>query len=50
MIQKGRRHITITSPPMHRKPAEKTDTISNVLSALQLQRICDEGSMCSLHH
>ena len=38
MIQKGKRHITVKTPPMHRDPPEESDDVSNVLSASQLKR------------
>jgi hypothetical protein len=39
MIQKGKRHITLKIPPMHRDPPEESDAFPNVLSALQLKRV-----------
>jgi hypothetical protein len=38
MIQKGKRHITVKTPPMHRDPPKESDAVPNVLSASQLKR------------
>jgi hypothetical protein len=38
MIQKGKRHIIVKTPPMHRDPPEESDDVPNVLFALQLKR------------
>jgi hypothetical protein len=38
MIQKGKRHMTVKTPPMHRDPSEESNDVSNVLSASQLKR------------
>jgi hypothetical protein len=38
IIQKGKRHITVKTPPMHRDPPEKSDAVPNVLFASQLKR------------
>jgi hypothetical protein len=43
MIQKGRRHITVKTPPMHREAPEETETVPNVLSASQLKRDVRRG-------
>jgi hypothetical protein len=39
MIQKGKRHITVKTPPMHRDPPKEADAVPNVLSASQLKRV-----------
>jgi hypothetical protein len=38
MIQKGKRHIIVKTPSMHRDPPEESDAVPNVLSASQLKR------------
>jgi hypothetical protein len=43
MIQKGKRHITVKTPPMHRDPPEESDADHNVLSASQLKRAVRRG-------
>jgi hypothetical protein len=43
MIQKGKRHITVKTPPMHRDPSEESDAVPNVLSASQLKRAVRQG-------
>jgi hypothetical protein len=43
MIQKGKRHITVKTPPMHRDPPEGSDAVPNVLSASQLKRAVRRG-------
>jgi hypothetical protein len=43
MIQKGKRHITVKTSPMHRDPPEESDAVSNVLSASQLKRVVRRG-------
>jgi hypothetical protein len=39
MIQKGKRHITMKTPPMHMDPPGESDVVPNVLSASQLKRV-----------
>jgi hypothetical protein len=41
MIQKGKRHITVETPPMHKDPPEESDAV---------EKLFDEGSTSSLHH
>jgi hypothetical protein len=43
MIQKGKRHITVKTPPMHRDPPEESDAVPDVLSASQLKRAVRRG-------
>jgi hypothetical protein len=38
MIQKGKRHITVKTPSMHREAPDETETVPNVLSASHLKR------------
>jgi hypothetical protein len=43
MIQKGKRHIIVKTPPMHREPPVETDSVPNVLYASQLKRAVQRG-------
>jgi hypothetical protein len=43
MIQKGKRHITVKTPPMHREVPAETETVPNMLSASQLKRAVRRG-------
>jgi hypothetical protein len=43
MIQKGKRHISVKTQPMHRDPPEDSDAVPNVLSASQLKRAVRRG-------
>jgi hypothetical protein len=43
MIQKGKRHITVKTPPMHREAPDESETVVNVLSASQLKRAVRRG-------
>jgi hypothetical protein len=43
MIQKGKRHITAKTRPMHRDPPKESDVVPNVLSASQLKRAVRQG-------
>jgi hypothetical protein len=43
MIQKGKRHISVKTPPMHRDPPEESDAVPNVLSASELKRAVRRG-------
>jgi hypothetical protein len=43
MIQKGKRHIIVKTPPMHRDPSEESDDVPKVLSASQLKRVVRRG-------
>jgi hypothetical protein len=43
MIQKGKRHITVKTPSMHREIPTETETVPNVLSASQLKRDVRRG-------
>jgi hypothetical protein len=43
MIQKGKRHITVKTPSMHRDPPEESDDVPNVLCASQLKRDVRRG-------
>jgi hypothetical protein len=43
IIQKGKGHITVKTPSMHRDPPEESDAVPNVLSASQLERAVRRG-------
>jgi hypothetical protein len=43
MIQKGKRHITVKTPSMHREAPIETETVSNVFSASQLKKAVRRG-------
>lgn len=48
MIQKRKRHITLKTPPMHRKAPLKIETVPNVLSNSQLKRAVRRGERAFL--
>jgi hypothetical protein len=43
MIQKGKRHITVKTPPMHKDPPQESNNVPNVLSASHLKRAVRQG-------
>jgi hypothetical protein len=43
MIYKGKRHIAVKTPPMHRDPPEESNVVPDVLSASQLKRAVGRG-------
>jgi hypothetical protein len=43
MIQKGKSHITVKTPPIHRDPPKESNAVPNVLSASQLKRAVRRG-------
>src|SRR6476646_4907375 len=42
-IRKGRKHITVKSPPMHRESPSDFEAVPKVMSALQLRRVVRRG-------